>query len=369
MYDKIANRPVPETGRPAGASPQPRRKKSNKAKAFRRLLCILLVIAVATGGALGWQCWRLSENTRQLSGEISSLKSDLEAAQQQLDKYQNTFGEIDLPALAGDGSNYEEVVSSYEAATAGMVTRLTGLREELNTLQSQHKQKNSPAAADPDSSPAGTETPAKKICYLTFDDGPSENTLKILDILQRYNAKATFFVIGAGKLDYVKNIHEAGHAVALHSNTHNYKQIYSSTDAFFADLEALRSRVEAITGEKTVLMRFPGGSSNTISKSYCTGIMTELSRLVEERGYFYFDWNVDSGDASGHNIPAKKLVGHIKAMDYSQYGDICVLCHDTAAKNTTVEALPEIIEYLSAQGYVFESLTPSSRGFHQRINN
>ncbi len=346
--------------------PHPQKRKIDTFKVF---LIILLVVAVAACGVLGGRCWLLSQKAEQLTSEMTALQNDAETCKQQLSTYQNLFGEINLPTLAADDSNYGEVVSSYEAATAGMVTRLTSLREELNAMQSAHKSKETPTSAETGGSSASSEKPAKKVCYLTFDDGPSENTLKILEVLRRYNAKATFFVIGAGKLDYVKNIHDEGHTVALHSNTHSYKQIYTSTDAFFQDLETIRSRVEAITGEKTVLMRFPGGSSNTVSKSYCAGVMTELTRMVEERGYFYFDWNVDSGDASGNNIPASKLVGHIKALDYNQYGDICVLCHDAAAKSTTVEALPEMIEYLSAQGYVFEGLTPSSRGFHQGVNN
>ncbi|MGI6269232.1 MAG: polysaccharide deacetylase family protein [Candidatus Howiella sp.] len=368
--DLNQNLPEREPDRPLPLSERPHQpQKGKKNKTATALLSLLLVAAVAAGGFFGWQCRRLSQTAEQLSAKVTSLQNDVEETKSRLDTYQNIFGEVTLPALAADDSNYEEVISSYEAAAAGMVTRLTGLREELNTLRSEHKKKESPTSAETAGGSPDTKQPAKKVCYLTFDDGPSENTLKILEILRRYNAKATFFVIGAGKLDYVKNIHDEGHAVALHSNTHSYKQIYSGTDAFFADLEAIRARVEAITGEKTVLMRFPGGSSNTVSKNYCEGIMTELSRMVEERGYFYFDWNVDSGDASGNNIPADKLVGHIKALDYSRYGDICVLCHDAAAKSTTVDALPEMIEYLSTQGYVFEGLSPSARGFHQGINN
>ena len=104
-----------------------------------------------------------------------------------------------------------------------------------------------------------------KVCYLTFDDGPSDNTLKILDILKRANAKASFFVIGTSKLDYIKRIHNEGHTVALHANNHDYSKIYKSEEAYFKDLNAIAAKVKKITGVDSKIIRFPGGSSNTIS--------------------------------------------------------------------------------------------------------
>lgn len=207
-----------------------------------------------------------------------------------------------------------------------------------------------------------------KVCYLTFDDGPSENTLKILNILNQANAKATFFVISTSNLDYIKKADEAGHAIGLHANSHEYGAIYKSEDAYFNDLATISNKVKNLIGKESKLLRFPGGSSNTASRKYKKGIMSTLTKAVEAKGYAYFDWNVDSGDASGNNIAVSKLVNNIKNST-SGTRDICVLMHDTAAKDTTVEALPQIICYLRGLGYRFEALTTDSPVFHHGVNN
>lgn len=208
-----------------------------------------------------------------------------------------------------------------------------------------------------------------KRVYLTFDDGPSSsNTTKILNILDAYNVKATFFVIGTGNLSIAKDAYNRGHAIGLHANKHEYGQIYTSTDAYFADLELLGYKVKEQIGFTPNIIRFPGGSSNTVSRKYCKGIMTTLSQEVENRGYFYFDWNVDSTDASGNNIPAEQIVSNIKKYVYGQK-DVCILMHDTAAKGTTVEALPQIIEYCRSMGYEFCILNQYAKEFHHGINN
>lgn len=207
-----------------------------------------------------------------------------------------------------------------------------------------------------------------KVCYLTFDDGPSENTLKILDVLKKANAKASFFVISTSKLAYVKRIHAEGHTVALHSNSHNYGKIYSSENAYFNDLNTISNKVKGQIGIEPKIMRFPGGSSNLVSKSYNKGIMTRLTKQVSSKGYVYVDWNVDSGDASGACVAKNKLVRNIQTYSKNK-GNICVLMHDTSAKTTTPQALPEIICYLRGKGYRFEALTTSSPVFHHGVNN
>lgn len=212
------------------------------------------------------------------------------------------------------------------------------------------------------------QSDGRKVCYLTFDDGPSENTLKILDILNQNGVNATFFVINSANLKYVNNIVKSGSAVGLHSNTHEYSKIYSSETAFYADLNELKERIKSIAGIEPNILRFPGGSSNVISANYCSGIMSSLTKSVEANGYKYFDWNVDSSDASGNNISPSKLVSSVKREAGGQ-DKICVLMHDAAAKKTTVEALPEIIKYLKSAGYTFETLTANSTVFHHSINN
>ncbi len=207
-----------------------------------------------------------------------------------------------------------------------------------------------------------------KVCYLTFDDGPSANTLKILDILKQANAKASFFVIGTSKLDYIKRADGEGHTIGLHANNHDYSKIYKSDTAYFNDLAAISKKVQALIGKESKIIRFPGGSSNTTSKDYSKGIMRRLTKAVGEKGYLYVDWNVDSGDASGNRVAVSKLISNIK-RGVKGKGDICVLMHDTGAKGTTVEALPQIICYLRGLGYRFEALTIESSGFHHGVNN
>lgn len=213
----------------------------------------------------------------------------------------------------------------------------------------------------------------KGTIYLTFDDGPSlSSTPEILDILKKYKIHGTFFIINYGddknKLAIVKRAIKEGNTVALHSYSHDYSRIYKSSDVFMDNLKQLHDKLKNDTGYEAFCMRFPGGSSNTISKNYCSGIMTELAGKVQEEGYLYNDWNVDSTDASGNNVPADRLIASVK-KECSKNTFNVVLMHDTDAKATTVKALPEIIEWGLEEGYSFKAITKDSPTFHHQINN
>lgn len=215
----------------------------------------------------------------------------------------------------------------------------------------------------------GGGTGSKKVAYLTFDDGPSKNTLKILDILDRYNVKATFFVIyRSGQANTYKEIVKRGHTIALHSYTHDYSRIYRSTSGYYDDLNKLSNYIENLTGVESKIIRFPGGSSNTISKSYCRGIMSTLTKSVQNKGYRYFDWNVDSGDADGGTVSEAKIISNIKKRCGSQKQAV-ILMHDAAPKTTTAAALPEIIEYLKSKGYDIQPITENTPVIHHSVNN
>ncbi len=242
----------------------------------------------------------------------------------------------------------------------------SGLKTEIEKLKAQ---KAAEEAITLQPSPQPAYPPATKVCYLTFDDGPSNNTIAILDTLEKYGAKATFFVAGSNsKLEYVKQIHEKGHVIGLHTNTHNYAQIYSSTTAYFDDLNAISARVEALIGVKSKIIRFPGGSSNSVSKKHCAGIMTVLTKQVVEQGYAYFDWNVSSGDAVSKPASPEQITANV-LNGAKNKNSICVLMHDSTAKTTTAEALPAIIEGLKQMGYSFEGLKVDSFGYHQPVAN
>ena len=208
----------------------------------------------------------------------------------------------------------------------------------------------------------------EKIVYLTFDDGPSENTKKIMDILAKYNAKATFFVTGRNqKYNYlIKDAYNAGHTIGLHTYSHDYQTVYSSVEAYFDDLNKVGQMVKNEIGFVPHYIRFPGGSSNTISRKYCQGIMSTLTKEVIEKGYQYYDWNGDSTDASGNHVAVDKL---IRNGTLCHDNNVMILCHDTQAKDTTVQALPAIIEHYRNLGYTFKGIDDTTYTPHQGVNN
>ena len=187
----------------------------------------------------------------------------------------------------------------------------------------------------------------KKV-YLTFDDGPSSNTDQILDILKDYDVKATFFVVGKTDERSVKayqRIVEEGHTLAMHSYSHRYDEIYESKEAFARDLNSLQEYLYETTGVWPRIYRFPGGSSNTVSKVD----MQELIEYLTDIGITYFDWNVASGDAVSRTLPAETIVNNCLSGIEKQKESV-ILMHDASNKGTTVEALPRIIEAIQEQG-------------------
>ena len=207
---------------------------------------------------------------------------------------------------------------------------------------------------------------SNKIIYLTFDDGPSAYTSKLLDILAKYNVKATFFVTGNGDDNMILREYQEGHQVGLHTNTHDYSYLYSSVDNYYADLNAVRDRVKRITGYDSKLIRFPGGSSNTVSMSYDggIGIMSYLSRDVQIKGFEYYDWNVSSGDAGGTYTSDGVYYNVINQLGT---GSNVVLQHDV--KGFSVDAVERIIQYGLNNGYVFRRLELTSHKAHHGIAN
>ena len=205
-----------------------------------------------------------------------------------------------------------------------------------------------------------------KVVYLTFDDGPGAYTAKLLDVLKKYNAKATFFVTCAGDDSLIKREYDEGHAVALHTCSHNYAKIYVSDAAYFSDLDAVKARVKRITGYDATMIRFPGGSSNTVSANYNRGIMTRLTKEVQNRGYAYFDWNVSSGDAGNTTSSDVVYRNVVTGMGKFSNGEV-VLQHDI--KSFSVDAVERIIQYGQEHGFVFEKLTPTSYTAHHGVNN
>ena len=176
--------------------------------------------------------------------------------------------------------------------------------------------------------------------YLTFDDGPSTMTDRILDVLDRYGVKATFFVVGRTDMEYqriYRRIVQDGHTLGMHSYSHNYSQIYDSLDSFQADMHKLQDFLFEQTGVWTTYYRFPGGSSNTVGKAKMQDLIDYLGR----ENVTYFDWNIYGGD----DVDAATMVKNV-TENLSAYSDAMILMHDASDKEATVQALPEIIEYI-----------------------
>lgn len=209
------------------------------------------------------------------------------------------------------------------------------------------------------------------IIYLTFDDGPSStSTGRILDILKENDVHATFFILNysADKLPLLQRMIDEGHTIGLHAYDHEYDVCYSTDDAYLDGITKLRDKLQEDLGYQAFCLRFPGGSSNTISRHYNEGIMSRLAEQVPDLGMEYYDWNVDSGDANGNHIPDDTLVANTTSELRKGKSNI-VLMHDTDAKQTTVQALQAIIDYGKENGYHFEAIDRDTPPVHHPINN
>jgi Predicted xylanase/chitin deacetylase len=228
-----------------------------------------------------------------------------------------------------------------------------------NNDQMKESEEQSDTKADKDTNKASDKvTDAKteesqsvnnKRVYLTFDDGPSEHTNKVLDILDKYHVKATFFVIGKtddASVKIYQRIVKEGHTLGMHSFSHDYNYIYSSKKNFVDDFTKISDLLYNVTGIRPKYYRFPGGSSNTV----CKLPMTTFISYLNEKKISYFDWNVENGDATGKEYSIKQLNKNI--MDgVSQHHTSIILMHDTKDKPKTLKALPKLIEELQKEDY------------------
>lgn len=206
--------------------------------------------------------------------------------------------------------------------------------------------------------------------YLTFDDGPSfDMTPKILDILKEENVKATFFIINykENKKDLVKRIVEEGHSIGIHGNSHKYSEEYKSVDSYVNTIHVMEEKIKSDTGITTSLIRFPGGSSNTISSKYCEGIMSKLSKIVLQNGYRYFDWNIDSEDSGGAKNADEVYCNVVNGL--SKKRPNVILMHDYNGNKKTLEALRNIIRYCKNNGYTIDKISDDTPMITHKIAN
>ena len=206
--------------------------------------------------------------------------------------------------------------------------------------------------------------PEEKVIYLTFDDGPGKYTNEVLEILAKYNIKATFFTCGNSQPKMVTKTYEAGHVVGIHCTSHDYNLIYASEEAYFEDLYKMQDLVYECTGIKSTLVRFPGGSSN-MSSSFNPGIMTRLTTLVEQEGFQYFDWNVSSGDCGTKDT--EQILENMKKGVQSRKRSV-VLQHPET-REYSMEALEPFIVWALENGYSFLTLDENIPKEHHKIAN
>lgn len=193
-----------------------------------------------------------------------------------------------------------------------------------------------------------------KIAYLTFDDGPSENTGRVLEILKQYDIRATFFLIGENVNEktktYLEEMTEAGHAIGIHTYSHDYDEIYSSKDAYYEDFNKAAEKIKEYTGVTPFIYRFPGGTKNRYAGELTATVMKELG----EKGYICFDWNVSAEDSVGK--PTEYSIMQNIKKDVFSYDKPVILMHDSSINELTAEMLPKIIELLLENGYIFDTL-------------
>ena len=209
--------------------------------------------------------------------------------------------------------------------------------------------------------------------YLTFDDGPSSLTPKYLDVLKEYGVNATFFVVGVAdgeewKFDTMKRALEEGNRIALHGYSHDYAQIYKSVDTATNNFYKENQQLLDALGVDIRTIRFPGGSSNTVSKNYCKNVMTDSAKILTDGGYNYFDWNVSSSDA-GRALNSSEDIYNNVIDGVSPSRTNVVLMHDSGGHQATLDALPQIIEWLLNEGYELKVITDETPSVRHPINN
>lgn len=201
----------------------------------------------------------------------------------------------------------------------------------------------------------------KKVVYLTFDDGPTVITGKLLDTLKKYNAKATFFVVGKEieeREDLLKRIHTEGHSIGLHTFSHNFKKIYRDEDAFLQEMLDTQKKIKEVTGISTNLIRFPGGSSKHLN--------SEMLEKLHKNNLKVYDWNVCIDDGINPHSPVSQLVKKSKKCN-PEDDKVIILMHCNSNNINTIKALPQIIKYYRSNGYEIKPITNRTPEYYYRI--
>ena len=286
------------------------RENDERKRRVRRLkkivivsLVVSIIIPIVMCIGLAVQIGHLNRNLAQIEQNITSMSELVHRQREELDRL-NQFVNT-----AKEEKELSKVEAAPDSALEDMMSEVDGSRHKV---------------------------------YLTFDDGPSSYTKEILDILDRYQVKATFFVVGKDSdwaREALSDIVARGHSLGMHSYSHKYSELYQSRESFAEDFEKLQTYLYEVTGVESHIYRFPGGSSNTVSNVD----INEFATFLEEKDVVYFDWNIASGDAASRKLSVDEIVKNA-TKDIERRETSIILFHDASDKNTTVEALPIIIE-------------------------
>lgn len=296
-----------------------RRKRVQRLKKYiLGMLAAGIMIPYVLCAVLWIQARHMSQAVERLTGQVQELSEQVRVQQERMD------------GLAAEGT----VTRQGNPVSSESNRELSGQASEPLTGELTWPEESEPE-----------EGPAHRV-YLTFDDGPSTYTDDILDILDTYDVKATFFVLGKetdSAREALKDIVDRGHTLGMHSYSHRYSEIYESVESFAEDFTKLQEYLYEVTGVKSSVYRFPGGSSNTVSSLD----MREFAGYLDEQEVRFFDWNISSGDGGSRLLSVEELVENCTA-GIEKRGTSIILLHDSASKSTTVEALPIIIENILA---------------------
>lgn len=334
MYEEGKESHIDETGK-------------KRANVLKKLIIALLITMMVVPAVLCIVLIVRMASIQKDVDEMLDIKNRQEIiVQQQTDESEDEKSSSDNEQHMGDESS-----STEEQSTDGESSETT-----TDTTDEKESSTEENTIVEP--------LPDGKYAYLTFDDGPSANTMEILDILDQYGVKATFFVnghTGSTMEERYKAIVDRGHAIGIHTYTHKYEEVYGGLDKFEQEIVSLRDYIYNVTGKDTNLFRFPGGSSN--------GVVDDVYPYIQwlnDNGYVYWDWNSSSGDASGSPVTAQQIVDNCMIQVDEGYKNVVILMHDTKSKVTTVEALPALIEALQAQGYEIRAIDERSTPVQHR---
>ena len=350
---------------------------------FKHLIIGIIILAILVPTCL---CVGLGIQNKQKAAEITSLKEEIAAIKlnSQID-YTTPDGLFELYKQLEDKDGFLKLLSDYDYELYSSFVEVLPTMNQSTTSAPKPVETTTAVTTAASTTPAFTTTPFEEpadsiyadlypelYCdttadvvydqdmdhvYLTFDDGPSQYTESILYYLDKYNLKATFFVVPSGSDEcnrLLKKIADGGHTIGVHSATHIYSEIYADVEAYLKDFKIAYDRIYEATGIKCELFRFPGGSVNDFNKETRDDIIAEMTR----RGFVYFDWNVDSNDAGG----ATWTEMYVNVLDQvAGTNRAVVLMHDHNNGYNTVLVLEDIIKALlnDQRGYKIEQLTPT----------